>query len=140
ASERAGRLGISKAGLDLPPGRYQARVCNDTHSCRADPVSERESMPVDVVIVGAGPAGLAAAIRLKHSTAALAVAVPEKGSQVGAHILSGAGIDPLALAELVPDGGDTCPLADVPVTSTEHCFLTRRCKWAMPHVLLPPLM
>jgi len=97
-------------------------------------------MPVDVVIVGAGPAGLAAAIRLKQLNDALEVVVLEKGSEVGAHILSGAVIDPRALDELLPDWRETCPLAEVPVTSNEHWMLTRRRKWAMPHLLLPPLM
>jgi electron-transferring-flavoprotein dehydrogenase len=103
-------------------------------------MSERESMPVDVVIVGAGPAGLAAAIRLKQLNQALEVVVLEKGSEVGAHILSGAVIDPRALDELLPDWRETCPLAEVPVTDNRHWVLTRTGKWEMPHVLLPPLM
>ena len=73
-------------------------------------MSERESMPYDVVIVGAGPAGLSAAIRLKQladeAGTELAVCVLEKGSEVGAHILSGAVIDPRALDELLPDWRD----------------------------------
>jgi electron-transferring-flavoprotein dehydrogenase len=97
-------------------------------------------MPVDVVIVGAGPAGLAAAIRLKQLNEALEVVVLEKGSEVGAHILSGAVIDPRALDELLPDWRESCPLAEVPVTSNHHWVLTRSGKWEMPHVLLPPLM
>ena len=103
-------------------------------------MTDRESMPVDVVIVGAGPAGLAAAIRLKQLNDALEVVVLEKGSEVGAHILSGATIDPRALDELLPDWRESCPLAEVPVTSNEHWVLTRTGKWAMPHLLLPPLM
>ncbi|HYD24104.1 MAG TPA: electron transfer flavoprotein-ubiquinone oxidoreductase [Croceibacterium sp.] len=100
----------------------------------------RESMPVDVVVVGAGPAGLAAAIRLKQLHAALEVVVLEKGSEVGAHILSGAAIDPRALDELLPDWRETCPLAQGPVTSNAHWVLTRTGRWTLPHALLPPLM
>jgi electron-transferring-flavoprotein dehydrogenase len=103
-------------------------------------VSERESMPVDVCIVGAGPAGLSAAIRLKQLDPALEVVVLEKGSEVGAHILSGAVIDPRALDELLPDWRASCPLAEVPVTGNHHWLLTRAGKWRIPHLLLPPLM
>jgi electron-transferring-flavoprotein dehydrogenase len=102
--------------------------------------TQRESMPVDVVIVGAGPAGLAAAIRLKQLDAELEVVVLEKGSEVGAHILSGAVIDPRALDELLPAWRETCPLAEVPVTENLHWVLTRTGKWPMPHAFLPPLM
>ena len=73
-------------------------------------MSERESMPYDIVIVGGGPAGLSAAIRLKQlandAGQELAVCVLEKGSEIGAHILSGAVIDPKALDELLPDWRD----------------------------------
>ena len=103
-------------------------------------MSERETMPVDVVIVGAGPAGLAAAIRLKQLDESLEVAVLEKGSEVGAHILSGAVIAPVALDELLPDWRETCPLAEVPVTENHHWVLTATGKWTLPHVLMPPLM
>ena len=97
-------------------------------------------MPVDVAIVGAGPAGLAAAIRLKQLNDALEVVVLEKGSEVGAHILSGAVIDPRALDELLPEWRDSCPLAEVPVTENHHWVLTETGKWALPHLLMPPLM
>ena len=69
----------------------------------AGDLPEREGMDFDVVVVGAGPAGLAAAIRLKQVNPDLAVVVVEKGSEVGAHILSGAVIDPIALDELLPN-------------------------------------
>jgi electron-transferring-flavoprotein dehydrogenase len=103
-------------------------------------MSTRESMNYDVVIVGAGPAGLSASIRLKQINPDLAVCVLEKGSEVGAHILSGAVIDPIALDELIPGWRDKgCPL-DVPVTENHHWFLTRTGKSGMPHWLMPPFM
>lgn len=108
-------------------------------------MNERESMPYDVVIVGAGPAGLAAAIRLKQLAAdnsrELSVCILEKGSEVGAHILSGAVVDPRALDELLPDWRDQgCPLARTPVTENHHWMLGKTSKLAVPHLLLPPLM
>jgi electron-transferring-flavoprotein dehydrogenase len=108
-------------------------------------VSERESMPYDVVIVGAGPAGLSAAIRIKQAAAAkdadISVCVLEKGSEVGAHILSGAVIDPKSLDELLPDWRDDgCPLADVPVNDNQHWILTRGKQFSMPHFVTPGFM
>ncbi|RMF70880.1 MAG: electron transfer flavoprotein-ubiquinone oxidoreductase [Alphaproteobacteria bacterium] len=102
-------------------------------------------MEFDVVIVGAGPAGLAAAIRLKQlaeqAGRELSVCVIEKGSEVGAHILSGAVVDPIGLDRLIPDWRERedCPLK-VPVTRTEHWFLSARGGFSMPHILLPPMM
>ena len=108
-------------------------------------MSERESMPYDVVIVGAGPAGLSAAIRLKQLAedkgAELSVCVLEKGSEVGAHILSGAVIDPRSLDELIPDWRDTdCPLAQTPVTQNLHWVLTKGRKFNLPHLWTPPFL
>lgn len=108
-------------------------------------MSERESMPYDVVIVGAGPAGLSAAIRLKQlaetAGADLSVCVLEKGSEVGAHVLSGAVIDPRALDELIPDWREAgCPLAEVPVTENHHWVLTKTGKRAIPDWLTPPYL
>jgi electron-transferring-flavoprotein dehydrogenase len=104
-------------------------------------MSERESMPYDVVIVGGGPAGLATAIRLKQANADLAVCILEKGSEIGAHILSGAVVDPRALDELLPDWRDDgCPMAETPVTDNWHWVLTKGMKIPMPHIMMPPLM
>ncbi len=105
-------------------------------------MSEREAMPYDVVVIGAGPAGLAAAIRLKQLAPDASVCILEKGSEVGAHILSGAVVDPRALDELLPDWRtDGCPLAQVPVSDNWHWVLTAgRARLPLPHALMPPLM
>jgi electron-transferring-flavoprotein dehydrogenase len=107
-------------------------------------MSERESMAYDVVIVGAGPAGLSAAIRLKQLAALaereLSVCILEKGSEVGAHILSGAVVDPKGIDELIPDWKERGAPLTVPVTENHHWLLTKSGKWGMPHMLLPPFM
>ena len=108
-------------------------------------MSDRDSMPYDVVIVGGGPAGLSAAIRLKQLAVEagqeLSVCVLEKGSEIGAHILSGAVVDPKALDELLPEWRTQgCSLAEVPVNDNQHWFLSATGKWEMPHLLMPPFM
>ncbi len=107
-------------------------------------MSDRESMAYDVVVVGAGPAGLSAAIRLKQLAAKagreLAVCVLEKGSEVGAHILSGAVLDPKALDELIPEWKAKGAPLTVPVSENHHWILTAKGKWRMPEWLMPRFM
>ncbi len=98
----------------------------------------------DVLIVGAGPAGLAAAIRLKQlaieSGKEISVCVLEKGAEVGAHILSGAVLDPIALNELIPDWQEKGAPLNTAVTKDEFLVLGKTNAWSIPHWLLPPLM
>ncbi len=105
---------------------------------------EREAMDFDVVIVGAGPAGLSAAIHLKQLAAEagreLSVVVLEKGSEVGAHILSGAVLDPCALNELLPDWKERGAPLNTPVTRDRFLVLGEAGALTLPGLVLPPMV
>ena len=105
---------------------------------------QRDVMNYDILIVGAGPSGLAAAIRLKQlaieAGRELSVCVLEKGAEVGAHILSGAVIDPIAIEELFPDWKEKGAPLNTPVGEDEFLILGQAKSWSIPHWLMPPLM
>jgi electron-transferring-flavoprotein dehydrogenase len=105
-----------------------------------DALPERESMDFDVVIVGGGPAGLAAAIRLKQIDQNLSVVLLEKGAEIGAHILSGAVIDPIGLDRLLPNWRSEETPIQTKVTEDRFLFLGPSGSVRLPNLLMPPLM
>src|SRR5260221_1369457 len=105
-----------------------------------DALLARESMEFDVVIVGAGPAGLAAAVRLKQLAPDLGVVVVEKGSEVGAHILSGAVIDPIGLDRLMPEWRTEDTSIKTAVRDDRFYWLGQSAALRLPNIMMPPLM
>ena len=105
-----------------------------------DALPERESMQYDVVIVGGGPAGLSAAIRLKQLNPELSVTLLEKGAEIGAHILSGAVIDPIGLDRLLPEWRSEKGFVSTPVSDDRFLFLGPSGSLRLPNFIVPPLM
>lgn len=124
----------------VDPPKVRGQTDDDQVKGRDMTEQLRESMDYDVVIVGAGPAGLSAAIRLKQLNADLEVVVLEKGSEVGAHILSGAVLDPSGLDTLLLDWRSMGAPINVPVKHDKFYFLGPAGKVRIPNWPMPPLM
>jgi electron-transferring-flavoprotein dehydrogenase len=131
-------MSVPQGSAQLPGGLHPVATCDMPRETQENrQVSERESMEFDVLIVGGGPAGLAAAIRLKQINAELAVCLVEKGGEIGAHILSGAVLEPRALDELIPDWRDDPPALATPAKDDRFMFLTETGGFQLP---TPPQM
>src|SRR5712691_7747351 len=121
-------------------GRRRDRSRDPGEPMSAQELPAREAMEFDVVIVGAGPAGLAAAIRLKQQAPDVSVVVVEKGSEVGAHILSGAVIDPIGLDRLIPTWRNEDTPIRTEVSADRFYMLGPSGAIRLPNFLMPPLM
>src|SRR5882724_2255591 len=101
-------------------------------------MAERDTLEVDVLIVGGGPAGLAAAYQLRRLNKDLSIAVLEKGKEIGAHIISGAVMDPRGINELMPDWKAKGAPVEKEVDEDHVLYMTRQSKFALP-ITPPPL-
>src|SRR5262249_40058672 len=140
-AQRASRRMFRRPLRDASKGAPQSEARQQGTDFMAAELPARETMEFDVVVVGAGPAGLAAAIRLKQISPDPSVVVVEKGSEVGAHILSGAVIDPSGLDALLPDwrGESEAPLKQA-VTDDRFYWMTAVGRLRLPNFISPPLM
>src|SRR5919206_3412012 len=124
--------------------KREGRTGSEGMSAADEALPEREAMEFDVVVVGGGPSGLAAAIRLKQLAAErgedISVVVVEKGSEVGAHILSGAVIDPIAVNRLLPDWRELDAPIRTPVTEDRFVYLGPSGSVRLPNFMMPRLM